>query len=92
MFTRGSRYADVEDAKITVGTEVIHYKRIRFIPETKAYVKHTVKDGERLDHIAFQYYQDSERFWRICDANRAVWPDDLTDGIGASLWVPPLEE
>ena len=30
--------------------------------------------GERLDHLSFRYYKDAERFWRICDANRAMRP------------------
>ena len=34
---------------------------------------------ERLDHIAWQHYRDPERYWRICDANRALWPDDLLE-------------
>jgi hypothetical protein len=44
-----------------------------------------------LDSIAFDRFRDPERFWRICDLNRAMWPDDLLE-VGASLLIPPAEE
>jgi hypothetical protein len=46
--------------------------------------------SERLDHIAWQHFRDAERFWRICDANRALWPDELLEE-GAILRVPATE-
>lgn len=92
MFFKGSRYADVEEHEITVGGRTVRYKRIRFIPPTGATVLHTVNQGERLDHIAFACYQNAERFWRICDANKATWPDDLIDEPGRTLLIPPAED
>ena len=35
--------------------------------------------GDRLDNIAARYLGDPEQFWRICDANGAMRPDELTD-------------
>ena len=91
MFFKGSRYATVPDAFITDASDrVIRYKATRFIPETNALVGHRVLAHERLDHIAYQYYRDPERFWRICDANRALWPPDLLE-TGAILGVPAAE-
>ncbi len=93
MFFKGSRYATVGEHKITDsdGRE-IHYKKIRFIPKTEAQMGHTVHQGERLDHIAHRYYQDPERFWRICDANLAMWPDDLVAEPGRTIRIPPSGE
>ena len=62
----------------------------RFIPATPALEGHLVVQGERLDHIAWQHYRDAERFWRICDANRALWPDDLLEEA-AILRIPASE-
>ena len=92
MFFKGSRYADVEDREITVNGETIRYKRIRIIQDTSAHARHRVRSGERLDHIAHTFYMDSERFWRICDANCAMWPDDLVIEADRSIWIPPSEE
>lgn len=93
MFFKGSRYAKVPDATITDRTgRVIRYKTTRFIAESTApAVGHRVTNDERLDHIAWQHYRDAERFWRICDANRALWPDDLLEEA-AVLRIPPSEE
>ncbi|HYC93813.1 MAG TPA: hypothetical protein VEO54_31710 [Thermoanaerobaculia bacterium] len=92
MFFRGSRYAKVEEARLTTsdGREVA-YKKTRFIPVTTGRFGHMVDEGERLDHIAWRYYRDPERFWRLCDANAALWPDDLVAEPGRTIVVPPSE-
>ena len=91
MFFRGSRYANVPDATLKDASgRVIRYKTTRFIRATWAVVGHRVLHQERLDHIAWQHYRDSERFWRICDANEALWPDDLLEEA-AILRIPPSE-
>ena len=41
-------------------------------------VEHSVKEGDRLDNIAAHYLGDPEQFWRLCDANEAMQPDELT--------------
>ena len=78
MFFKGSRYENVATDSFTnaVG-QVIRFKRVRFIPDTPARLALIVNQGERLDHIAHRVYQDPELFWRICDANFAMRPDDL---------------
>ena len=44
-------------------------------------------EGERLDNLAAQYIGDSELFWRICDANRAMRPAELTETLGRLLRI-----
>lgn len=91
MFFKGSRYEKVAEATTSDATgRVIRYKTTRFIPETDAVVGHRVAHQERLDAIAWQHFRDAERFWRICDANRALWPDDLLEEA-AILRIPPSE-
>jgi hypothetical protein len=91
MFFKGSRYEKVPEATITAADgRVIRYKVTRFIVDPLAVVGHRVQNGERLDQIAWQHFRDAERFWRICDANRALWPDDLLEE-GVVLRVPPSE-
>ena len=90
MFFKGSRYEKVNEAEITdTAGRVIKYKRTRFIPDTPAIRQHTVLQGERLDIIAFKYFQDSELFWRICDANKAILPDELIAESGQQILIPP---
>ena len=92
MFARGSRYETVPDAvyKTPTGREVV-YKRLRLIPDPPALQTHQVTAGDRLDLIAFRFYQDPEQYWRISDANRALLPEDLTRAVGRRLRIPFAE-
>ncbi len=91
MFFKGSRYEKVAANQITDSTgRVIVYKKIRFIPLTPGMVGYTVKQGDRLDLVANLSFRDAQRFWRICDANNAMWPDDLLL-IGRTLEIPSSE-
>jgi len=93
MFFKGSRYAKVLEHQFTDASgRSIVYKRVRFTPRTEARRGHRVNQGERLDHLAHRYYRDAERFWRICDANDALWPDDLTAVPGALVGIPAAED
>lgn len=89
MFFKGSRYEKVAEHE---GEDrhgrAVRYKGIREIPPTPARLGHEVAQGERLDHIAHRYFRDAERFWRIADANLAIWPDDLLE-TGEVIAVPP---
>ena len=93
MFFKGSRYERVESHSITDESgSVITYKKVRFISETRALMGHLVVQGDRLDNIAHRYYKDPERFWRICDANLAMWSDELVAEAGRIILIPPSEE
>jgi len=92
MFFKGSRYANVPDQTFTdAHGRTIPYKGTRFIPTTPAEVGHIITDGERLDHIAFYYYRDPERFWRICDCNEVIDPDELSADVGRKIGIPSSE-
>jgi hypothetical protein len=89
MFFKGSRYESVASHQIMDREgRIISYKRVRFIPPPKAAAAHKVRECERLDHIAHNYYRDPERFWAICDANYALWPDDLVARPGRRILIP----
>lgn len=89
MFFRGSRYETVAEAELTAADgRVIRYKRVRFIPETRAVLSRQVGQGDRLDLISYQVYRDPEEFWRICDANLALGPDELVEEPGRRLLIP----
>jgi len=81
LFPPSSRYAGVPVATIerADGTTVAYVRR-RLIAPPESYAplaEHTVTQGERLDIIAARYLGDPELFWRICDANAAIWPQEL---------------
>jgi hypothetical protein len=49
--------------------------------------EHTVKEGDRLDNLAALYLSDPELFWRLCDANNAICPEELTETVGRILRI-----
>jgi hypothetical protein len=92
MFTTRSRYSPVADATYHAPDgRTVKYKTLRITPETNSTQNHTVAQGDRLDLIAYQEHGDAEQFWRICDGNDALRPDDLTQEIGARIRIPIVQ-
>lgn len=93
MFFKGSRYEKVETASLVDERKrELKYKKVRIIPETKPRYGYAVAAGDRLDNIAFEVFRDPERFWRICDANRTMWPPELTDQPGRVIGIPGAKD
>lgn len=91
LFPSNSRYNDVDTAVLVRpdGTEVVYLQR-RFVPQPERFAllqQHLVVEGDRLDNITARYLGDPEQFWRVCDANRAMRPDGLTETIGRRLKI-----
>jgi hypothetical protein len=91
MFAMTSRYFSISTAKIeTADGETIVYVRRRFVPPPERFAllqEHTVTEGERLDNITATFLGDPEQFWRVCDANGAMRPEELTETIGRKLRI-----
>jgi hypothetical protein len=91
LFPPTSRYHGIETAKLqTVAGHTVIFIRRRFLPPVEHFAllqEHVVTQGERLDNITAQYVGDPEQFWRICDANRAMRPDELTETPGGRLRI-----
>jgi len=92
MFPRTSRYFDIEIAKyVTADQREIAYLRHRFLPPSAGatiFAEHRVEEGDRLDNVTAKYLGDPEQFWRVCDVNDAMRPDELTEEIGRFLKMP----
>jgi hypothetical protein len=91
MFSPLSRYHGLEALKMETreGKEIAYVER-RFLPSSDRFEllqEHLVMKGERLDNITAQYMGDPEQFWRICDANDAMHPDDLTEREGRRIRI-----
>ena len=92
MFPTTSRYHEIETAKYTTpeGRQYAYLRR-RFLPAAApatVLAEHVVVQGERLDNITALYLGDPEQFWRLCDANGAMHPDELTAEVGRRLRIP----
>lgn len=91
LFPPTSRYHNIETQTLekTDGKKVVYLKR-RFVPAPDRFSllqEHVVAQGDRLDNITARYYNDPLQFWRVCDANNAMKPTELTDAIGRRLRI-----
>src|SRR5579863_6499950 len=91
MFTTNSRYYSQPTLTYTLanGNQVSYVSR-RFLPSGNEFdllFEHQVVSGERLDNITAQYMDDPQQFWRVCDANEAMSPFDLTATPGYRIRI-----
>jgi hypothetical protein len=70
MFFRGSRYRNLpETVTLNAKGEWGRGKNLRLVPTVAGRITHTVFAGDRLDLLAFKYYNDTTKWWQISDAN-----------------------
>lgn len=82
-----SRYAGVGVGEWTTvdidGRErVVRYVRRRTLPDytnQPTIAEHRVTGGDRLDDVTARYLGNPEQFWRICDANVVLRPEELEE-------------
>lgn len=90
-FPATSRYADVGVVTLELPDgRTLAYLERRFVPPPERFTllqEYTVVEGDRLDNLAARFLDDPEQFWRLCDANRALRPDELTETIGRRLRI-----
>jgi hypothetical protein len=90
-FRPNSRYQGIGTAKLTTGDgRIIVFLKRRFVPAPQEFAllqEHTVIQGDRLDNITAKYLGDPEQFWRVCDANGAIRPDELTETVGNKVRI-----
>lgn len=75
MYSKLSRYHALAEvhAVDAAGTKAVSTS-LRPLPATTGELRHAVEAADRLDHLAYKYYRQPVRWWRICDAN----PDHLS--------------
>ena len=70
MFAKLSRYRKLpEVVTIDVKGRALPSKSLRPLPDVTGAFLHTVEEIDRLDHLAYKYYKQPRKWWRICDAN-----------------------
>ena len=92
-----SRYDGLPTSTVTVpddagGTREVGYLLQCAVPDPAALAvlaRHQVLADDRVDLVADRYLGDPQAFWRVCDANSALDPDDLVGpgNAGATIVV-----
>lgn len=99
MFDPTSRYFTIATTTLTVPdaddrTREIRFIKRRIIPPSETMtilVEHTVTQGERLDNVTARYLGDPAQFWRVCDANNVMQPEELEEtGRVVKIALPNL--
>jgi len=91
LFASNSRYHGVDIATLETAAGItLAYVRRRFVPQAEQFAlirEHVVVQNDRLDNLAAKYFGDPEQYWRLCDANNAIRPDELIETIGRRLRI-----
>ena len=91
FFPPTSRYHQVEMGTIEiVEGKPLRFLLRRFVPSSERFAllqEHVVVQGDRLDNVTAKYLTDPEQFWRVCDANDAMRPEELTEEIGRHVRI-----
>jgi hypothetical protein len=80
MFDTKSRYAQLKSYQVTD-----HRGRtVAVVPVPKAPTQtllgyHVLRQGQRLDHLAYKYLDDPAGYWRICEFNDVMQAEMLTE-------------
>ncbi len=92
MFDHTSRYYNLGITTVELPDgRTISYVRRRFLPqgeEMPLLAEVAVVQGERIDLVAYRTLGDPLAYWRVCDANNAMSPSELTEEPGRLLRVP----
>lgn len=91
IFPASSRYAATPTATWTdaAGTAITYLRR-RFAPPPESFTTvaaHLIVREDRVDLLAANYLGDAEAWWRLCDANGIVRPEELTDTVGRRIRI-----
>jgi hypothetical protein len=100
-FPPESRYHGSELRTFTEpGGLTVTYLARRFVPDPERFRTlsvHIVAQGDRLDLTAARLLGDAEQYWRLCDSEGAIWPEELEAAesrvrITLPIDVPGAEE
>lgn len=90
-FGPGSRYHGLPTAEWKdANGRTVSYVTRRFVPSPERFTDlqvHFVNAGDRLDNLGARYVGDPQQYWRLCDANGAMRPDELVETVGAALRI-----
>jgi hypothetical protein len=81
LYEKSSRY--LQNAEVIEVTDAQGRKAKRLgrakRPAERELGEHIRREGQRLDHLANYYLRDPHAFWRICELNDVLLPDQLAE-------------
>jgi len=90
MFDPDSRYANLTPLTvISPNGTVVQIVPIRFIAPANVVISRRIRQGDRPDLLAYEFYKEPQLFWRIADANEVMRPRELVSDPGSLIGIPP---
>jgi hypothetical protein len=89
MLNPSSRYYTLPT--FTVGTtngRSVTLIKLRLIPTVASVTTWDVTQADRPDLVAWHFYKDGPRFWRIADADKVLDPNDSYRVPGDTVQIP----
>lgn len=88
MYDEKSRYAKTKQRQVKDSRgRLVSVVGVPEAPVQPIIGYHALMQGQRTDHLAYQYLQDPAGFWRICEANDVMLPEALSEQ--AEIAIPP---
>lgn len=93
LFAANSRYQGIgTDTLTTASGQTVVYLQRRFVPQPNSFAvlqTYNVAQGDRLDNMASKLLGDPQLYWRLCDANNALRPEEMeTQGLVLNVTLP----
>lgn len=86
MFDDKSRYANLETYTVTDSRgRAVAVVPVPDAPEEVSIGLHILRQGQRIDHLAYKYLDDPAGYWRICELNDVMLPEALTEAQEISI-------
>jgi hypothetical protein len=90
VFGPTSRYSGLPLLTVEVHGKPVRCVSRRFLPSPADFAlltEHVVEEGERPDTLAASVLGDPMAFWRLCDANNVLRPQELTEEVGRPVRI-----
>ncbi len=92
MFDPDSRYSKLQALTVTgPNGNPVQIVPVRFIGPAEAAISRRIRQGDRPDLLAYEFYKEPVLFWRIADANEVMRPGELVSDPGSLIGIPPKE-
>ena len=80
MFRNNSRYKNTETYQVKDSRgRMVTVVAVPKAPTVKFLGYHRLLQGQRLDHLAFQYLSDGSAYWKIAELNDVMLAETLSE-------------
>lgn len=76
--SRYAKYAEILELA-DANAEQVHALGPAKRPSLNELGEHILREGQRLDHLANYYLKDPHGYWKICELNDVLLPDQLAE-------------